>query len=50
MGKIEKLIDEVVETMCTEYCKYPENWKPEEHDDQELFESDICLNCPLNKL
>lgn len=47
---IQKQIEEVVEEMCNHYCKYPEQWNPEEHDGQELLESEICINCPLNKL
>lgn len=47
---IQKQIEEVAEEMCNHYCKYPEQWDPEEHDGQELFESEICINCPLNKL
>ena len=40
---------EIAETMCTQYCKYPDTWD-EEKEGIELTESDICANCPLNKL
>lgn len=54
-GKTEKItvttiLREVVEEICDKYCKYPGEWDPEEHDGQELFESDICENCPLMRL
>ena len=40
---------EIAETMCNEYCKYPHIWD-EEKEGIELAESEICANCPLNKL
>jgi len=50
----EKTIPEILETVfvdiCGHYCKWPEQYKPEEHDGVELFDSDICYNCPLGKL
>lgn len=45
-----KIIQEVIDEMCDKYCKYPNEWDPEEHDGQELFDSEICQNCPLNRL
>ena len=47
---VTKIIQEVTEEMCDKYCKYPNEWNPEEHDGQELFDSDICANCPLMRL
>lgn len=47
---VAKIISEVIEEMCDKYCKYPGEWNPEEHDGQELFDSDICANCPLMRL
>lgn len=41
-------IAKIIEDMCDNYCKYPESWNSE--TDGELSESDICKNCPLNKL
>lgn len=35
--------------MCQNYCKYPDIWD-EEKEGIELCESDICANCPLNRL
>lgn len=47
---VTKIIGEVVEEMCDKYCRYPREWKPQEHDGMELFESEICANCPLMRL
>lgn len=46
---IVKILNSVVEEMCSKYCKYPDIWD-EEAEGMELCESDICLKCPLNKL
>ena len=42
-------IGEVVETLCTKYCKYPDIYD-EEKEEIPLAESDICKGCPLNNL
>lgn len=47
---VTKIIQEVVEDMCDKYCKYPNEWDPEEHDGQELWDGEICQNCPLSRL
>lgn len=47
---VTKIIGEVIEEMCDKYCKYPLMWEPQEHDGMELFESEICANCPLMRL
>lgn len=47
---IIQIIEEVKEEMCNKYCKYPNEYKPEEHDGMELWDSDICKNCPLTRL
>lgn len=46
---IPQILEEAVEQMCSKYCKYPEQWD-EEAEGIELCESDICKNCPLNRL
>ena len=46
---IPQILEEVVEEMCQKYCKYPEQWD-EEKEGLELSESEICANCPLNRL
>lgn len=47
---ISQILEEVKEEMCNKYCKYPNEYKPEEHDGIELWDSDICANCPLTRL
>lgn len=55
MAEVNKIQDkligqkEIVEDMCTNYCKYPNQWN-EEKEGCELSESEVCANCPLNKL
>lgn len=39
----------IVTQMCDHYCKWPEQWDAEE-EGKELFESDICNHCPMQKL
>ncbi len=46
---ISQTIEEVKEEICLRYCKYPNIWDPEK-EGCELFDSDICKNCPLNRL
>ena len=47
---VSRIIRQICEEICEKYCKWPEKWDPAEHDGAELFESEICENCPLNKL
>ena len=44
---ITSQLEEIVESMCSSYCKWPIIWDAREGD---LFESDVCTNCPLNRL
>lgn len=46
---IAQQVQEIVEDMCRNYCKWPEKWD-EEMEGCELSESSICENCPLNRL
>lgn len=46
---ITEILQEVTEDICNNYCKYPDTWD-EEKEGCELCESDICNNCPLNRL
>ena len=46
---IPHLVLDIVEDVCSNYCKYPETWD-EEKEGMELCESEVCGNCPLNKL
>lgn len=47
--KVNEMIQEIADEMCDKYCKYPDIWD-EEAEGVELSESDICKNCPLNRL
>lgn len=46
---IYAIIQEVADEICRDYCKYPVTWDAEK-EGSELWESDICMNCPLNRL
>lgn len=46
---ITQQFEEIVNEICSKYCKYPEQWD-EEKEGTELCKSDICKNCPLNRL
>ena len=47
---VSSLLESVANDICDNYCKYPDIYKPEENDGVELCESEICQNCPLNRL
>ena len=49
MSSITEILEEVKNDICNKYCKWPEEWD-EEKEGIELCESDICANCPLNRL
>lgn len=49
METVREQIQKVIDDMCSNYCKWPNEWDEEEQG-MELCESDICSNCPLNKL
>lgn len=46
---IVQQMQDIIEDICRNYCKWPELWD-EKMEDCELSESSICRNCPLNKL
>ena len=46
---VPQILQGIVEDICQNYCKYPNQWD-EEKECCELCESDICSNCPLNRL
>ena len=48
MEKISQILDDIAKEMCDNYCKYPNEWDAEK-EGQELCDSDICANCPLNR-
>lgn len=51
---IIKIIEEVCEDMCTNYCKYPgmvsEAYKGKKDEGEEMLYDHICEKCPLNRL
>ena len=42
-------MQDIVEKMCTHYCKWSELFDPEK-EGMELYESEHCKECPLNRL
>ena len=46
---VASMMLEIVEDMCSNYCKWPHEWDEEEKG-MELCESEICANCPLGRL
>lgn len=47
--KISEILEDIASEICDHYCKYPSEYKPEEHDGVDLCESEICAECPLTK-
>ena len=45
---ISQQLEEIANEICNDYCKYPDEW--DEEKDGELSESEVCRNCPLNRL
>lgn len=51
MGEtVSKILEEVKNAMCYDYCRYPRVYDAAEHGDVDLWDTDICRNCPLNRL
>ena len=46
---IAQQIQEVVDEMCNNYCKYPCAWDEDEQG-VPLEDSEVCANCPLSRL
>lgn len=46
---IIRQLEDIAADICRNYCKYPELWD-EEIMGCELAESEICKQCPLNRL
>lgn len=46
---ISRTFEEVKNAICNDYCRYPREWNEEEQG-MDLIDSDICANCPLNRL
>ena len=45
---ITQQFEDIKEDICNQYCRCPYIW--DEEKDGELLDSEICKNCPLNKL
>jgi hypothetical protein len=43
------MLEEIASEICNHYCKYPDQWDAEK-EGMDLCESEICENCPLNRL
>ena len=46
-------LEQVIETMCDKYCKYPEIYKKQYADEEVAGEKmceQVCMNCPLADL
>lgn len=39
--KIHEILEDIASEICDHYCKYPSEYKPEENDGVEIFDSDI---------
>lgn len=53
MDTVTQIIERVQESVCTNYCKYPEEFRGKYSDPDEAFENmlhSVCENCPLNDL
>ena len=46
---VPEIIEEIKTQICEDYCRYPRDWD-EEGEGMELIGSDICTNCPLDRL
>ncbi len=48
-NQIDRIIEEVKIEICDNYCRYTKEWD-EEKEGIELYASEICEKCPLNRL
>lgn len=46
---MDKQLEQIAEDFCNNYCKYPETWDAEK-EGCELSKSDVCKQCPINRL
>lgn len=49
MDTVSGIIEEVKVVICEDYCRYPREWDAEK-EGRELWESEHCEHCPLNRL
>ncbi len=48
-GSVPDMLEEIANSFCDNYCKWPDLWD-EEIEGCELCESGICAECPVNRL
>lgn len=46
---VSEMLLDIANDICNNYCKYPGIYD-EQKEGVELCESEICANCPLNRL
>ena len=46
---VPQILEEIAGQFCEHYCKYPDTWDIET-EGCDLCESEICAECPINKL
>lgn len=46
---VPQILEEIAGQFCDYYCKYPDSWDIET-EGCDLCESEICIECPINKL
>ncbi len=46
---VSQILEEIVTEICDSRCKYPDIWD-EEKEGCELWDSDVCKNCPVGRL
>lgn len=46
---VSEIIERVKYAICEDFCRFPREWD-EEKEGMELYMSDICGKCPLNRL
>lgn len=47
MQSVMQIIEEIKEDICSNYCKMPEQFTPEEWEEKFM---EVCSNCPLDRL
>jgi hypothetical protein len=43
-----EMLEDIANDICNNYCKYPDQWDEEKNGP--LCDSDVCANCPCNRL
>lgn len=48
-NRLTTQLAQIAEDFCDNYCKYPGIWDAEK-EGCELSESDVCKQCPINRI